>query len=87
MTINDKKQFNDPNIVKIIHNQKNVLYTSRSPIPYCKEFNSKIKAKRIYGIFAFRYGFKKFNSTKEFLEKASRVTQIGYAIIMRAIYC
>ena len=58
MTINDKKQFNDPNIVKIIHNQKNeVLYTSRSPIPYCKEFNSKIKAKRIYGIFAFRYGF------------------------------
>ena len=72
MTINDKKQFNDPNIVKIIHNQKNeVLYTSRSPIPYCKEFNSKIKAKRIYGIFAFRYGFlKKFNSTKEsFLEK------------------
>lgn len=67
MTINDKKQFNDPNIVKIIHNQKNeVLYTSRSPIPYCKEFNSKIKAKRIYGIFAFKWFFlKKFYRTPE----------------------
>lgn len=72
MIINNKKQFKDPNIVKIIHNQKNeVLYTSRSPIPYCKVFSSRIKAKRIYGIFAFRFSFlKKFNSTKEsFLEK------------------
>jgi 3-deoxy-manno-octulosonate cytidylyltransferase (CMP-KDO synthetase) len=72
MYINDKKQFYDPNVVKIINNQKNeVLYTSRSPIPYCKIFSSKVKAKRIYGIFAFRYSFlKKFNATKEsFLEK------------------
>lgn len=72
MHINNIKQFNDPNIVKIINNkEKEVLYTSRSPIPYCKEFSSKVKAKRIYGIFAFRYKFlKKFNSTKEsFLEK------------------
>lgn len=72
MLINDKKQFIDPNIVKIIHNKNNeVLYTSRSPVPYCKFFSSKVKAKRIYGIFAFRYGFlKKFNLTKEsFLER------------------
>ncbi len=72
MYINNKKQFNDPNIVKIISNrEKEVLYTSRSPIPYCKKFSLKVKAKRIYGIFAFRYDFlKKFNSTKEsFLEK------------------
>ena len=47
------------------------MYTSRSPVPYCKKFNQKIGAKRIYGIFAFRYDFlKKFNSTSEsFLEK------------------
>ncbi len=72
MLINNKKQFIDPNIVKIIHNNSNeVLYTSRSPVPYCKVFSPKVRAKRIYGIFAFRYGFlKKFNSTKEsFLEK------------------
>lgn len=72
MFINDKKQFYDPNIVKIIHNKHNeVLYTSRSPVPYCKKFSHKTKAKRIYGIFAFRYSFlKKFNLTKEsFLEK------------------
>ena len=72
MSIINKKQFHDPNIVKIINNrQKEVLYTSRSPVPYCKKFNQKIGAKRIYGIFAFRYDFlKKFNSTSEsFLEK------------------
>ena len=72
MSIKDKKQFKDPNIVKIINNkQLEVLYTSRSPIPYCEKFSSKVQAKRIYGIFAFRYDFlKKFNSTKEsFLEK------------------
>jgi len=72
MYINDKKQFYNPNVVKIINNKENeVLYTSRSPIPYCKSFSLKVKAKRIYGIFAFRYSFlKKFNATKEsFLEK------------------
>ena len=72
MSINNKKEFYNPNVVKIINNKKNeVLYTSRSPIPYCKSFSLKVKAKRIYGIFAFRYSFlKKFNLTKEsFLEK------------------
>ena len=34
MSIKKKKQFNDPN-VKIINNKdKEVLYTSRSPIPF-----------------------------------------------------
>ena len=72
MDIIDKKQYLDPNIVKIIHDiNGRVLYTSRAPIPYSRKFTKSIKAKRIYGIFAFRYDFlKKFNSTKEsFLEK------------------
>ncbi len=72
MKIINKKQFLDKNTVKIINRANGeVLYTSRSPIPYCKVFNSKINAKRIYGIFSFKYKFlKKFYNTKEsFLEK------------------
>jgi len=72
MSIIDKKQFQDKNIVKIIHNlEGEVLYTSRSPVPYTKKFNKSLKAKRIYGIFAFKWKFlKKFHLTPEsFLEK------------------
>ena len=72
MDIISKKQFNDKNIVKIIHDLNGeVLYTSRAPVPYCEKFSRKIKAKRVGGIFAFRWEFlKKFNKTKEsFLER------------------
>ncbi len=67
MDIENKKQFFNKNIVKIVHDEKDeVLYTSRSPIPYTKNFNKNIGAKRIYGIFAFRWFFlKKFYHTKE----------------------
>jgi len=66
MDIIDKKQYLDPNIVKIIHDiNGRVLYTSRAPIPYSRKFTKSIKAKRIYGIFAFTFGFlKKFYKTK-----------------------
>lgn len=58
MDIISKDQFFDKNTVKIIHDENDeVLYTSRSPIPYTEKFNKKIKAKRIYGIFAFRWEF------------------------------
>ncbi len=67
MPIVDEEQFNDPNILKIIHNIKgDVLYTSRAPIPYCKEWSLDIGAKRIYGIFGFRWSFlKKFTKMSE----------------------
>ncbi len=67
MDIVDKKQFCNPNIVKIVHDVNDqVLYTSRSPIPYSKKFSKKIGAKRIYGIFAFKWFFlKKFYKTPE----------------------
>lgn len=71
MDIVCEDQFRDPNTVKIIHNNfGEVLYTSRSPIPYAVNFSKKLKAKRIYGIFAFRWFFlKKFYYTKpSFLE-------------------
>ena len=66
MQIISKKQFYDKNIVKIINNAKGeVLYTSRSPIPF--QSGKKIKnAKRIHGIFAFRmFELEKFFKTKE----------------------
>jgi 3-deoxy-manno-octulosonate cytidylyltransferase (CMP-KDO synthetase) len=72
MDIVKENQFLDPNVVKVVHDIKDeVLYTSRSPIPYCKKFSKYIRAKRIYGIFAFRWKFlKKFTNTKEsFLER------------------
>src|SRR5271157_4513858 len=54
----DEKQFCNPDTVKIIHDIKgDVLYTSRSPVPYCKKFTPELGARRIYGIFAFRWYF------------------------------
>lgn len=60
MEVVDEEQFYNPNTVKIIHDMKgDVLYTSRSPVPYCVSFKPEIGARRIYGIFAFRYHFLK----------------------------
>ncbi len=58
MDIGEEQQYLDPNAVKVVANMNNdVLYTSRAPIPYCKEFSPEVGAKRIYGIFAFRMHF------------------------------
>jgi 3-deoxy-manno-octulosonate cytidylyltransferase (CMP-KDO synthetase) len=67
MPIIDEVQFNDPNTLKIIHNIKgDILYTSRAPVPYCKEWSLNIEAKKIFGIFGFRWGFlKKFTKMPE----------------------
>ena len=67
MDICTEAQFLNPDTVKIIHNLKgDVLYTSRSPVPYCKSFSPELDAKRIYGIFAFRWHFlQKFNELPE----------------------
>lgn len=65
--INDEKTFLNPDIVKIIHDLKgDVLYTSRSPVPYCKEFSAGLGALRVGGIFGFRWKFLQwFTSTPE----------------------
>jgi 3-deoxy-manno-octulosonate cytidylyltransferase (CMP-KDO synthetase) len=60
MDIADENVFLNPDTVKIVHDLKgNVLYTSRAPVPYCKPgtFSPELGAKRIYGIFAFRWHF------------------------------
>jgi 3-deoxy-manno-octulosonate cytidylyltransferase (CMP-KDO synthetase) len=67
MAIEDEDVFLNPDTVKIVHDlDGNVLYTSRSPIPYCKpgEFSPDLGARRIYGILAFRwYALRKFTET------------------------
>jgi 3-deoxy-manno-octulosonate cytidylyltransferase (CMP-KDO synthetase) len=61
MEIVSEEQYRNPDTVKIIHDiQGDVLYTSRSPVPYCKQFPPKHSVpRRIYGIFAFRWHFLK----------------------------
>lgn len=71
--IRDLETFNNPDMVKLVHDLKgNVLYTSRSPIPYMKTFNPDGDAKRVGGIFGFRWHFLRwFTETPESpLEKA-----------------
>lgn len=77
MEIINYSQFINSNIVKIVHDPKGeILYCSRSPIPHCKKFSKKIKAKRIYAIFAFRYSFlKKYNKLK--ISNLERIESCG----------
>jgi 3-deoxy-manno-octulosonate cytidylyltransferase (CMP-KDO synthetase) len=59
MHITEEEIWRNPDTVKIIHNAKGeVLYTSRTPVPYCKgAFSPALNARRIYGIFAFRWKY------------------------------
>ncbi len=60
MDIIDEEQYRNPDTVKLIHDlDGRVLYTSRAPVPYCKQFSSELGAQRIYGIFGFRWDFLK----------------------------
>lgn len=67
MHIIDEEQYYDPNILKIVHNKKgDILYTSRSPVPYCEQFSPELGARRIYGIFGFKWHFlKTFTNMEE----------------------
>jgi len=68
MHVADEKLWLNPDTVKIIHNAKGqVLYTSRAPLPYSKEgFSKELKARRIYGILAFRWKYlKQFTASRE----------------------
>lgn len=61
MHITEEAIWRNPDTVKIIHNDRGeVLYTSRAPVPYCKGgFTADLGARRIYGIFAFRWQYLK----------------------------
>ena len=56
--ITDEELYRNPDIVKIIHDiSGRVLYTSRQPVPHCKEFSPDLGAMRVGGIFGFRWHF------------------------------
>lgn len=58
--VTDEEMYRNPDIVKVVHDvHGNVLYTSRAPIPYCKRFSAELGARRVGGIFAFRWRFLK----------------------------
>lgn len=59
MHISEENIWRNTDTVKIVHNSNGeVLYTSRAPIPYFKEgFSPELGARRIYGIFAFRWQY------------------------------
>ncbi len=68
MEIKSESLWRNPDTVKIIHNKEGkILYTSRSPIPYNKgEFSFDMGAKRIYGLFAFKWKLlKRFSNHPE----------------------
>ena len=54
--ITDEETFLNPDMVKLVHDLKgDVLFTSRAPIPYAEAFSPDIGAKRVGGIFGFRW--------------------------------
>ena len=59
MHIVDEEVWRNPDTVKIVHNDAGeVLYTSRTPVPYSKgRFAPALGARRIYGILAFRWQY------------------------------
>jgi len=86
MPIFDEAEYRSPDNVKVVHNVNgDILYTSRSPIPYAREFSPELGALRIHGIFAFRWHFlKTFTELPESpLEKveacdSNRICDNGY---------
>ena len=67
MHIVNEEDYLDPNNLKIINNKKgDILYTSRSPIPYTESFSPELNARRIYGIFSFKWSLlQTFSSMNE----------------------
>ncbi|MDK9701585.1 MAG: 3-deoxy-manno-octulosonate cytidylyltransferase [Sulfuritalea sp.] len=59
MHITEEGIWRNPDTVKLIYNAHGeVLYTSRAAVPYCKgAFTPALEARRIYGIFAFRWQY------------------------------
>ena len=73
INIVEESIWRNPDTLKIIHNANGeVLYTSRAALPYNKNtFSGELEAKRIYGLFAFRWKYlKQFsNHNQTYLEQ------------------
>lgn len=88
MHLVDEDLWKNPDTVKVIHNASGeVLYTSRSPVPWAKNgFSSELGARRISGILAFRWAnLQAFTSRAETrLEQleacdSNRILDMGFA--------
>lgn len=68
MLIEEESIWRNPDTVKLIYNDNHeVLYTTRSPVPYNgNKFSKELQARRIYGLFAFEWKYlKKFSAHSE----------------------
>ena len=68
MKIEEESIWRNPDTVKLIYNSNGeVLYTSMAPVPYNNnKFSRNMDARRIYGLFAFKWGFlKRFTDHEE----------------------
>ena len=68
MLIEEEEIWRNPDTVKLIHNDNwEVLYTTRAAVPYNNnKFSLELKARRIYGLFAFRWKYlKQFSAHPE----------------------
>lgn len=64
--IQDKKEFNDRNIIKIIKNRFNdVISFSREPIPHLKKFKKNVALRQVCIISFKRAGLIKYSELKE----------------------
>ena len=88
-SINNKKDFEDPNFIKVVHDKNyNSLYFSRSRIPYLK-FKKGMHVKKQVCVIPFRRNFLiKYNRMKPtLLEKIEsidmlRVLENGYKVFL-----
>lgn len=78
--IKTDKEFNDPNVVKVVCNTKGyALYFSRAPIPWPRDGETNgVRALRHIGIYAYRAGFlREFTRWPETdMEKAEQLEQL-----------
>ncbi len=80
--IPDEETFNNPDMVKLVHDMNgDVMFTSRAPIPYAKTFPPATGAKRVGGIFGFRWHFLKW-----FTEQPESPLEIAEACDSNRIY-
>jgi 3-deoxy-manno-octulosonate cytidylyltransferase (CMP-KDO synthetase) len=65
--VEDETIFRDPNTCKIVHDQNgDVLYLTRTPVPYTTKWPPAVQPLRIFGIFSFRWHMlRRFNALGE----------------------
>lgn len=88
---NDKKQMENPNVVKVVVDKNNdALYFSRSIIPYCRDKSENLTYCKHIGIYGYRRDFLlKLESLKspdlEKIEKLEQLKILWYGYKIRCV--